>query len=65
MEQALMSALDAIQWGLLLKISVAIIILGIAKRYFDNLSSCAMFRANKDLGKNVRVFINGREGFIS
>ena len=37
----------------------------VLKRYYDNLSSYLMFRSNKDLGKNVKVCINGQEGFIT
>jgi hypothetical protein len=65
MEQAIMNALNAIEWGILIKLSIAAIILAIAKRYYDNFSAYAMFRSNKDLGKNVRVIVNGKEGFIT
>ena len=37
----------------------------IAKKYYDNLAAYWMFRSNKDLGKNVRVLVNGSEGFIT
>ena len=65
MEQVILSALDSIPWALLLKLAVGAIILAIAKRYYDNISAYAMFRSNKDLGKNVRVIINGKGGFIT
>jgi len=57
--------LNSIPWALLAKISLAAIIVAIAKRYYDNISAYAMFRSNKDLGKNVRVILNGQEGFIT
>jgi len=65
MEDQLMNVLDAIPWQFFLKASLIAIILGIAKRYYDNISSYAMFRSNKDLGKNVKVMLNGKEGFIT
>jgi len=65
MEQAIMNALNAIEWGILIKLSIAAILLGAAKRYYDNISSYLFFRSNKDLGKNVRVIVNGKEGFIT
>lgn len=43
----------------------AAICLGVIKRYYDNISSYLMFRSNKDLGKNVKVMVNGQEGFIT
>ena len=64
MEKEIIDALDSIQWALLFKISVAAIIVMVAKRYYDNISSYLMFRSNKDLGKNVKVIVNGKEGFI-
>ena len=54
-----------IPWKTLIGISVAAIIIGIARRYWSNVSSFLMFRSNKDLGKNVKVLINGQEGFIT
>ena len=55
---------NMIPWQTLIGIFVAAVIVGIAKRYWDNLSSYLMFRSNKDLGKNVKVIVNGQEGFI-
>ncbi len=63
--QVIFDTLDKIPWALLIKLSIAAIIVAIAKRYYSNLSAYAMFRANKDLGKNVRVVVNGQEGFIT
>ena len=65
MQDQLMSVLNGIPWVFFLKASIVAIILGILKRYYDNWSSYAMFRSNKDLGKNVRVVLNGKEGFIT
>lgn len=64
-QSVIMNTLDGIPWIFFLKASIVAIILGILKRYYDNWSSYAMFRSNKDLGVNVRVFINGKEGFIT
>ena len=56
--------IKVIPWTLILQVS-AIAILGmIAKKYYDNISSYYMFRANKDLGKNVKVIVNGKPGYI-
>ena len=65
MEQEILSALDSIPWALLTKVAIAGMIYAIVKRYYHNFSSYFMFKANKDLGKNVRVIINGKEGFIT
>jgi len=65
MEQAILNAIDAIPWALLAKLAAGAIILAIAKRYYDNISAYAMFRSNKDLGKNVKVLVNDQEGFIT
>ena len=64
MQDIIMGALDSIPWALLAKVAIAAIILAVAKRYYDNISSYLMFRSNKDLGKNVKVIVNGKEGFI-
>lgn len=56
---------NLVPWKTLTGISVAAILFGLAKRYWDNISSYMMFRSNKDLGKNVRVVVNGKEGFIT
>lgn len=56
--------MDSIQWGLLVKLAAVAVIVAIVRRYYVNLSAYAMFRSNKDLGKNVRVVVNGQEGFI-
>jgi len=65
MEKEIMDALNTIEWALLLKISIVAIIAMVAKRYYDNISSYLMFRSNKDLGKNVKVVVNGKEGIIT
>jgi len=53
-----------IPWSLLLQFSVVAIIVLIAKKYYDNFSSYFMFRANRDLGKNVKIIVDGRPGYI-
>jgi hypothetical protein len=53
-----------IPWTMILQFSAIAIVALIAKRYYDNLASYFMFRSNKDLGKNVKVIINGQEGHI-
>jgi len=55
---------NGIPWMLILQVSIVGIIVLIAKKYYDNLSSYFMFRSNKDLGKNVKIIINGDEGYI-
>jgi len=64
MQDIIIGALDSVPWALLAKLSIAAILLAVAKRYYDNISSYLMFRSNKDLGKNVRVIVNGTEGII-
>lgn len=64
MQDVLMESLNAVPWTVLLKFSVVAIIVLILKRYFDNFAAYFMFRANKDLGKNVKVVIDGRIGYI-
>ena len=54
-----------IPWTLLLQFSVVAIVVLIAKKYYDNFSSYFMFRANKDLGKNVKIIIDGKPGYIN
>jgi hypothetical protein len=65
MDTALFDAINAIEWALLLKLGVVAVLGLYLKRHFDNLASYMMFRSNKDLGKNVKVILNGREGFIT
>jgi hypothetical protein len=54
-----------IPWTLILQVSLIAILGLIAKKYYDNFASYYMFRANKDLGKNVKVIVNGRPGMIT
>jgi len=61
----LMDSIQVIPWTVLLQLSVVAIIGLILKKYYDNISSYWMFRANKDLGKNVKVNVNGKDGFIT
>jgi len=56
--------ISTIPWAILLQVSIVGIVVLIAKKYYDNLSSYFMFRSNKDLGKNVKVIVNGRPGYI-
>jgi hypothetical protein len=65
MEQALLEAITSIDWALLFKLCIMAVIALYLKKYFDNVSSYMMFRSNKDLGKNVKVKVNGEEGFIT
>jgi len=60
----ILDLVNSIDWPLLFKFSIAAIGFGAAKRYFDNISAYLFFRSNKDLGKNVKVMVNGQEGFI-
>ena len=65
MEKLILDAVNSIPWGPLAGVALAAVIFAIAKKYYDNLAAYWMFRSNKDLGKNVRVMINGEEGVIS
>jgi len=56
--------ISVIPWMMILQVSVVAIVALIAKKYYDNLSSYFMFRSNKDLGKNVKIIIDGDEGYI-
>lgn len=53
-----------IPWLLLLQLSVVGIVTLVLKRYYDNIASYLMFRANRDLGKNVKIKVNGQTGYI-
>jgi len=53
-----------IPWSMLLQFSVIAVVVLIAKKYYDNFSSYFMFRANRDLGKNVKVIVDGQPGYI-
>jgi len=61
----LLSTLQLIPWLLLLQLAVIGVLVLIIKKYYDNISSYFMFRANKDLGKNVKIIINSRPGRIT
>ena len=65
MEKEILDIIRGIPWFDLAAIGFAAVLLIIAKKYYDNLAAYWMFRSNKDLGKNVRVVINGEEGVIS
>jgi len=64
MEDLLLETISGVPWIILLKFSVVAILALILKRYFENFASYFMFRANKDLGKNVKVKIDGDIGYI-
>jgi len=65
MEKIMLDIISNIPWSMLAGLFSVAIILAIAKKYYDNLGAYWMFRSNKDLGKNVRVVIDGKEGVIS
>ena len=65
MEKLLLDVINSIPWSTLAGLGFAAVLLIIVKKYYDNLAAYWMFRSNKDLGKNVRVIINGEEGFIT
>lgn len=60
----LLDTIKIIPWTVLLQLSIVAIIGLILKRYYDNIASYWMFRSNKDLGKNVKVKVNGDNGYI-
>jgi len=63
--QLWLDTLDLVPWSLLIKLSIIGIIALIVKKHYDNISSYFMFRANRDLGKNVKVIVNGDAGYIT
>jgi len=63
--EILFNTVKLIPWSVLLQLSIVSIIALILKRYYDNFASYFMFRANKDLGKNVKVIVNGHKGYIT
>ncbi len=65
MEKLLLDLISGIPWGMLAGLAVAAVVFAIAKKYYDNIAAYWMFQSNKDLGKNVRVLVNGEEGFIT
>ena len=60
----LMETITMIPWTVLFQLSVVAIIALVLKRYYDNIASYFMFRANRDLGKNVKIKVNGQTGYI-
>ena len=56
--------MKVIPWSVILQGFIIGIIAMIVKKYYDNISSYFMFRANKDLSKNVKVIVDGRPGYI-
>jgi hypothetical protein len=65
MDKILLDIINSVPWGTLAGLGLAAVLLIIVKKYYDNLAAYWMFRSNKDLGKNVRIMINGEEGVIS
>ena len=64
MEETLMETIKLIPWTMLLQLSVVAVIAMVLKRYYDNIAAYFMFLANKDLGKNVKVKVDGETGYI-
>jgi len=64
-EAILLDTINLIPWTILLQLSLVAIVALVLKRYYDNFASYFMFRANKDLGKNVKVIVNGYKGYIA
>ena len=62
--QIILDIFNVIPWKVMFGLMFAAICIAVLKRYYDNISSYLMFRSNKDLGKNVKVIVNGKEGFI-
>lgn len=60
----LFDTVKIIPWTVLLQLSIVSIIALVLKRYYDNIASYFMFRANRDLGKNVKIKVNGQVGYI-
>ncbi len=65
MGSELMETVKVIPWTVLLQLSIVAIISLILKKYYDNISSYWMFRTNKNLGKNVKINVNGKDGYIT
>jgi len=64
MEEQLLQTIQTIPWSIFLQLSIVAIIGLLFKKFYDNITSYVMFRSNPDLGKNVRVKINGNLGTI-
>jgi len=63
--QIITDIFTVIPWKTLIGIFIAAILVGFLKRYWDMISAFLMFASNKDIGKNVRVAVDGKEGFIT
>lgn len=61
----LLNTVKIIPWTVLLQLSIVAVVGLVLKRYYDNIASYFMFRANADLGKNVKIEVNGKVGYIS
>lgn len=62
--EILLNTIQTIPWLIFLQLSIVAIIALMFKKLYDNITSYLMFRSNPDLGKNVRVKINGNLGTI-
>jgi len=63
-----MKALDIVDpkvWWFFIKLGFVGILGLLAKTFFENLVAYMMFRINKNIGRNTRVCINNKEGYIS
>jgi len=50
---------------MLVKTSVIAIVTIVFYNFYKTIAAYISFRANHDIGKNVKLMINGREGFIT
>lgn len=53
-----------VMWTLV-RASIAIMIVMMFYNMYKTIVAYVSFRANNDLGKNVKLIVNGREGFIT
>jgi len=52
-------------WWMLFKMSGIAVAVLVLKKVYDSMAAWLMFRSNKDIGKNVRLVLNGREAILT
>ena len=63
--QEIVTAVKPEMWWTLLQFSGIAIVVLIAKKIYDMVAAYMMFRSNKDISKNVRIVLNGREAIVT
>ena len=68
MDQQILQAVDSIEprlWWFFIKLGMVAILGLLSKTFIENIVAYIMFRINKNIGRNTRVIINKKEGYIS